>query len=101
MEALTGQQILASGLVGWKEQDRALHASFTITDYSSAAVFIAEVAKIVDAEDHHPDLTLSYGVLKVTMCTHSKGPKVTQRDVDMARRISTIATDFGIAPKPT
>ena len=101
MEALTSRQILDSGLDGWHEQDRALHASFTIVDYSSAATFIAEMAKIVDAEDHHPDLALSYGVLKVTMSTHSGGPKVTQRDVDMARRISRIATDFAIASKPT
>jgi 4a-hydroxytetrahydrobiopterin dehydratase len=101
VDALTSQQILDSGLLGWHEEDRALHASFAIANYKSAAAFLTEVAEIADAEDHHPDLTVTYGVVEVTMCTHSGGPKVTQRDIDMAQRISGVAAGVGLLPKAT
>ena len=99
MDALTSQQILDSGLIGWQEEDGALHAAYAIVDYRGAAAFITEIAQIADIEDHHPDLRLYYGAVEVAMCTHSGGPKVTRQDIEMAQRISGVAARLGLTPK--
>lgn len=65
-----------------------------------AAAFIAEVAEVAEADGHHPDLKLTYGVIDVSLCTHEDGLWVTQKDIDMATKISEIARDKGLVPEP-
>ena len=100
MERLSNQQILDAGLADWRKLAQALHARFSIPDYAVAATFVDAVAQVAEAEGHHPDLKLSYGVIDVSLCTHEDGLWVTQRDVDMARRISEIARENGLESEP-
>jgi 4a-hydroxytetrahydrobiopterin dehydratase len=101
MERLSNQQILDARLVDWRKLAQALHARYLVPDYEVAAAFVAAVARLADAERHHPDLKLTYGALDVSLCTHDDGLWVTQKDVEMARRISEVAHNFGLEPEPT
>jgi 4a-hydroxytetrahydrobiopterin dehydratase len=100
MERLSNQQIVDAGLADWRKLAQALHARYSVPNYVVATAFIAAVAQIAEAEDHHPDLKLTYGVVDVSLCTHEDGLWVTQKDVDMARRISEIARAHGLDPEP-
>jgi 4a-hydroxytetrahydrobiopterin dehydratase len=40
-------------------------------------------------------------VIDVSLCTHEDGLWVTQKDIDMARRISEIARQKGLEPEPS
>jgi 4a-hydroxytetrahydrobiopterin dehydratase len=100
MERLSNQQILDAGLVDWRKLAQALHARYSVPDYVVAAAFVAAVAEIAEADGHHPDLKLTYGAIDVSLCTHEDGLWVTQKDIDMARKIGEIAHEKGLAPEP-
>ena len=100
MERLSNQQILDAGLVDWRKLAQALHARYLVPDYAQAAAFIAAVAEVAEADRHHPDLKLTYVAIDISLCTHEDGLWVTQKDIDMARKISEIAEEKGLAPEP-
>ncbi|MDP9889578.1 pterin-4a-carbinolamine dehydratase [Pseudarthrobacter enclensis] len=45
--------------------------------------------------NHHPDLTLTYSTVGVTLSSHDVGG-ITSRDIDLARIISGHAADLGL-----
>lgn len=100
MEKLSNQQIMDAGLGDWRKLAQALHARYSIRDYNVAARFLTAVAQAAEEDGHHPDLKLTYGVIDVSLCTHEGGLRITQKDIDMARRISGIARDTGLEPEP-
>ena len=100
MERLSNQQVLDAGLVDWRKLAQALHTRYSFPDYVVAAAFIAEVAEVAEADGHHPDLKVTYGVIDVSLCTHEDGLWVTQKDIDMATKISEIARAKGLVPEP-
>ncbi|MHB8246498.1 MAG: 4a-hydroxytetrahydrobiopterin dehydratase [Acidimicrobiales bacterium] len=100
MERLTNQQILDAGLVEWRKLAQALHARYLVRDYAAAAAFVTAVAQLAEADGHHPDVRLTHGVIDISLCTHEDGLWVTQKDIDMARRISDIAQENGLEPRP-
>jgi 4a-hydroxytetrahydrobiopterin dehydratase len=101
VERLNNQQISDAGLVDWRKLAQALHTRYSIPSYIAGAAFVSAVAHVAEADDHHPDLRLRHGVIDVSLCTHEDGLWVTQRDIDMARRISEIAQENGLEPQPT
>lgn len=101
VERLSNQHILDAGLADWRKLAQALHARYSIPDYIVAAAFVAAVAQVAETYGHHPDLKLSQSVIDVSLCTHEDGLRVTQKDIDMARRISGIARENGLEPEPT
>jgi 4a-hydroxytetrahydrobiopterin dehydratase len=101
VEKLSTQEILDAELEDWRKLAQALHARYRITDFRAGAAFVAAVAEAAEAASHHPDLKLTYGVVDVSLCTHEDGLWVTQKDVDMARKISEIARQKGLEPEPT
>ena len=101
MERLNNRQILDAGLVDWRKLAQALHARYSIPNYAAAAAFLTVVAQVAEADGHHPDLRVTHGVIDISLCTHEDGLWVTQKDIDKARRISDIARESGLEPRPT
>jgi len=101
VEKLSNRQILDAGLVDWRKLAQALHARYMIPNYDVAAAFVTAVARVAEAEGHHPDLRMTYGIIDVSLCTHEDGLWVTQKDIDMAKRISDIAREIGLEPRPS
>lgn len=55
---------------GWRLIDGALEKTFSFPDFHKTMGFANAVAFIANAEDHHPDLQLSYGRCAVRFSTH-------------------------------
>lgn len=55
---------------GWRLIDGALEKSFSFPDFHKTMGFANAVAFIANAEDHHPDMQLSYGRCNVRFSTH-------------------------------
>ena len=51
-------------------QGHHLEKTFQFADYALAVAFTKRVAAIAEDQDHHPDLLLSWGKVKVTIWTH-------------------------------
>lgn len=101
VDQLSTQQIVDAGLADWRKLAQALHARYLIKDFAAGAAFVSAVAEAAEAANHHPDVKLSYGVVDISLCTHAGGYRVTSKDIDLARRISEIAGQHGLAPQPT
>jgi 4a-hydroxytetrahydrobiopterin dehydratase len=50
-----------------------LVCTFEFPDFAKALAFADEVGAIADAEDHHPELHVSWGKCKVEIWTHTVG----------------------------
>ncbi|MBC7608084.1 MAG: 4a-hydroxytetrahydrobiopterin dehydratase [Polaromonas sp.] len=55
---------------GWRLMDGALEKPFTFKNYHETIGFVNALAFIANAEDHHPDLHVSYGKCTVRFNTH-------------------------------
>ncbi|MFB0836131.1 4a-hydroxytetrahydrobiopterin dehydratase [Arthrobacter halodurans] len=99
MDKLTSAQVLESGLDDWRLLAQALHARFRTKDFASGLRFVNAVGEAAEAANHHPDLTLTYPLVDVKLSSHDAGG-ITQRDVDLARTVSGIAREQGVAAEP-
>ena len=60
------------------------------TDFKQAMTFVNGVADLAEAENHHPDIAVSYNRVVLRWSTHSAGG-ITGLDLELARRISGAA----------
>jgi 4a-hydroxytetrahydrobiopterin dehydratase len=58
---------------GWSLVDGAIQKRFEFPDFHRTVGFVNALAFIANAEDHHPDLLVSYGHCTVRFNTHSVG----------------------------
>ena len=80
---------MAGGAV-WQERDGALERTFELPSFAEAIAFVNRLAELADAENHHPDMAISYRKVTVRWTTHSEGG-VTDRDRELAARTSHLA----------
>jgi len=79
-------------LRGWQREGDAIAKEFVLGGFSEAAQFIAKIAPIANAMDHHPDMQLyRYKRVKIILTTHSAGG-LTQNDFDLAAKIDELGT---------
>lgn len=88
LSAEAAQQELAT-VPGWTLEQSTLARAFVFPDFVRAFGFMASVAAIAQALDHHPDWDNVYGKVNIRLSTHDAGG-LTARDFEMARRISEL-----------
>ena len=59
-------------------------------DFSEALAFVNAVGAIADQQGHHPDLSLSWGLVRVELGTH-KINGLTESDFILAAKIDAVA----------
>lgn len=100
MSILSTQQILDAGLNDWRKLAQALHARFLTRDFATGLALVSAIGELAEQANHHPDIVLTYPHVDVTLLSHDASG-VTKRDVDLARRISAVAGERGIAADPS
>ena len=82
---------LLAGLPGWHAVPGrdAIAAEFRFKDFSAAWGFMARVALLAEAQDHHPEWSNIYNRVSVVLTTHDAGG-LTARDACLARSIAAI-----------
>ena len=70
---------------GWVEVAGALQREFTFESFPGAIEFVNRVAVLAEAENHHPDIVVSYRRVTLRWRTHS-AEAVTGRDRELAAR---------------
>lgn len=73
-------------LPGWSRRGEVITKTFQFRNFLTGIDFVAAIAKAAEAADHHPDIDIRYTKVICTLSTHSAGG-VTQKDLDMARKI--------------
>lgn len=79
-------------LPNWKYDGGHLARSIALGSYRHGVRLVTRIADAAEGANHHPDMTLRYAALEVTLSTHDAGG-VTARDFALARVIDDIAAD--------
>lgn len=71
-------------------QEHHLEKEFTFKDFREALNFTNRVGEIAESQNHHPDIYLAWGKVKVTIWTH-KIDGLTESDFVLAAKIQEAA----------
>ncbi|WP_068258731.1 4a-hydroxytetrahydrobiopterin dehydratase [Janibacter limosus] len=111
MDALMGEQIARAGLTDWRKLAQGLHARYLADDFTTSARFVAAVGEGGDSIGHHPRVSMGPGFVDLRLISADAVYRdddgnelvfewVTQQDVDLARRITQLAAEQGLAADP-
>ena len=111
MDMLRSAQIAEAGLADWRKLAQGLHARYLVDDFGAGARFVSAVGEAGDALGHHPHVSIGRGHVDLELVTddavyrEDDGTEhvvewVTQQDIDLARRITEVAADHGLAADP-
>ena len=97
MQILTPSEIADAALADWHQSGDTLTARFATGDFATGLELVNRIGASAEKFDHHPDLTLTYPTVEITMSSHDVGG-ITIRDLRLARTISEHAASLGVAP---
>jgi 4a-hydroxytetrahydrobiopterin dehydratase len=83
-----------AGLDGWTGDSAAITRTAELPGFTAAIAVVDRVASVAEEMDHHPDIDIRWRTLTFRCATHSIGG-VTQRDIELARRIDEIVGGAG------
>jgi len=66
--------------------DHKLQRVFGFKDFKIAMVFVDKVADLAETEGHHPDITINYNKITLTLWTHAIGG-LSENDFILAAKI--------------
>jgi len=73
----------------WDYFDNALHAEFEFDNFKDCFSAMSRIAFECEAQNHHPEWSNVYNILKITLSTHSVNG-VTIKDFKLAEAIDAI-----------
>lgn len=93
-QKLTHDEVLAARLDDWRQIWSLLKARFRTGDFATGLALVDRIGAAAEEANHHPDITLTYPEVIVTLTSHDVGG-ITSRDVELARRVSELAAEAG------
>lgn len=70
----------------WSASGSTLERIIVFTDFAEAMGFVSRVALVAQAADHHPDISIRWNQVTLTLTTHSAGA-LTDLDQALAEQI--------------
>jgi 4a-hydroxytetrahydrobiopterin dehydratase len=77
-------------LDGWEREGEAIVKTFELADFVGSVGFIDRVVAPAEEMGHHPDLSVSWNKVRVSITTHAAGG-LTANDFALANRIDEVA----------
>ncbi len=75
---------------GWSHAGKAIHKKYSLKTFPGAIALVNKIAEAAEKASHHPDITINYNLLSVSISTHSEGG-VTEKDFALAQEIDRLA----------
>ncbi|MGH3715804.1 MAG: 4a-hydroxytetrahydrobiopterin dehydratase [Micromonosporaceae bacterium] len=82
------------GVPGWSGDTDEISRTVKAPDFITGIRLVDAVADAAEAADHHPDIDIRWTKVTFRLATHALGG-VTQRDLDLAQQINTLADQHG------
>lgn len=76
-------------LNNWSLEMNSIAREFTFKDFKEALEFVNKVGEIAEERQHHPDILLTYGKVRISSTTHSEGG-LTSKDFELAQEIDKL-----------
>ena len=77
-------------LSGWKLAQNKLVRTFEFQGFVQSLSFVNSLVAYFETIDHHPDVHIAYGEVTFELTRYDVGGKVTDRDVEVAKKISSV-----------
>ncbi|NJL51939.1 MAG: 4a-hydroxytetrahydrobiopterin dehydratase [Hydrococcus sp. SU_1_0] len=74
----------------WRQLKQTITRTFEFKNFVEAIAFVDQLVEPAEAAGHHPDLTISYNKVTVSLSSHDAGG-LTDKDFALAQTISNIA----------
>jgi 4a-hydroxytetrahydrobiopterin dehydratase len=74
----------------WVRIDHRIQKHFYFENFVESIAFVNAVAAIAEAEDHHPDITISWNQVILSLTTHSVNG-LSKNDFILAAKIDQLA----------
>lgn len=87
---MSAAEFADAGLAEWTFESEAIHRHIRTADFASALERVNRIGELAEHRNHHPDLELGWGQVVVHLTSHDVGG-VTERDVELARAIDSLA----------
>jgi 4a-hydroxytetrahydrobiopterin dehydratase len=111
MDLLTNARIADAGLPDWRKLAQGLHARYAVESLRAGAGFVAAAVEVGDDVGTHLRVRLDARSVDLTLLSGDAVHRdddgaehvvvgVTQRDVDLARRISEVAAEHDLVADP-
>jgi 4a-hydroxytetrahydrobiopterin dehydratase len=84
---------LAGRLSDWKLEGKTLERQFEFPDFKIAMEFVNQVAARAEEINHHPDITINYNKVKLSLSSHDAGG-ITRQDLMLAGKINELAPQW-------
>ena len=81
--------------MSWMERGKALHRELKTPDFMTAFNLVSAIVPLAEAAQHHPDLELGWGYVRITLTTHDAGG-VTEKDHALAKQIDGVVAKSGL-----
>ena len=91
MELLSDSEVESrlAELEGWERDGETIVKTFELADFVGSVEFIGMVVDPAEEMGHHPDLTVSWNKVGVSITTHAAGG-LTPNDFELAKRIDAL-----------
>ena len=73
----------------WSLEGNSIVKDYTFENFSEALNFVNKIAEIAEKHNHHPDILISYNLVRLVLTTHSAGG-LTKLDFDVAKEIDKL-----------
>lgn len=87
---LAGHTAPVEVAAGWDEVDGALQRVFRFDDFAGSLAFVNRVGALAEAENHHPDIAVSWNEVTLRWWTHTASG-ITDRDRELATLSAALA----------
>jgi 4a-hydroxytetrahydrobiopterin dehydratase len=74
----------------WRREGDAITRQFKFGDFTGSVDFVNRIAPPAEEMNHHPDISISWNKVDLTLSTHSEGG-LTENDFELAARIDSLA----------
>ena len=94
---LTEDQVLKqlARLDGWSLKGDFITKSFEFKTFMDGIGFVDAVARVAEAQEHHPDIRVVWTTVTLSVQTHSEGG-VTRYDIELAKAIDAMGKIAGL-----
>jgi 4a-hydroxytetrahydrobiopterin dehydratase len=77
-------------LDGWTVEGDTLVKTLKFSTFPDGIAFVNRVADLAEDMGHHPDITIRYSTVMLSLSTHDEGG-ITAKDTTLARRINMLS----------
>jgi len=92
----------ADGVADWRVADGGASTHYPTDSFASGARLVAAINELPGVDEHPPDIDLRPDGVGVRLFTFAPAPDgLSEKDLEMARRISRVAADHGLVAEPS